>query len=163
MISYVYYLQILATTSSTVSTLISRQRPRKPIKLPHLGPWSAWICAVCNWRRMRVRGETVLRSTPEMDTNGTAQPTASWTRQVLPDPRENSSRTEVQAVTLPQIVGVRYLQPQRYQLWGGGKTVVKTTMDRKCCHVLPASQEDTTAHIHGSKWEGNYCSVNGLM
>jgi len=70
---------------------------------------------------MRVRGETVLRSTPEMDTNGTAQPTASSTRQVLPDPRENSSRrTEVQAVTLPQIVGVRYLQPQRYQLWGGG-------------------------------------------
>jgi len=49
-----------------------------------------------------------LRSTPEKDTNGTAQPTASSTRQVLPDPRENSSRTEVQAVTLPQIVGVRY-------------------------------------------------------
>jgi hypothetical protein len=41
--------------------------------------------------------------------------------------------------------------------------VVKTTMDRKCCHVLSASQEDTTVRIHGSKWEGNYCFVNELM
>jgi hypothetical protein len=113
-----YYFQILASTSSTISTLISWQRRRKPMKLPHLGPRSAWICAVCSWRRMRVRGETILRSTPEMDTNGTAQPTASSTRQVLPDPREDSSRrTEVQAVTLPQIVDVRYSQPQRYKLW----------------------------------------------
>jgi hypothetical protein len=59
----------------------------------------------------------ILRSTPEMETDGTAQPIASFTRQVLSDPKEDSNkRTKERAVTVPQIVGVKYSQPGRYQL-----------------------------------------------
>jgi hypothetical protein len=94
------------------ASCISWQQSRQPMKLPHPKPRSARTCALSVTEECEVVEKQMLRSTPEIETPGTSQVTASLTRQMLPDPKEEQV-THCCATNS----GVQIFTLGRYQVW----------------------------------------------
>jgi hypothetical protein len=88
------------------------------MQLPHPKPRSAktYIPSVTG-EEYELEEEQILESAPEAESPGVDPATASSTKQVPFDPREDhGKRTAEQHTTVPQMVNVGFSQPGRYQV-----------------------------------------------
>jgi hypothetical protein len=148
---HIYHYSVIYITSKywwwpllNFTSCICWQQSRQPVKLPHPKPRSARTCASSVTEECEVVDKQNLRSTPEIETPGTSQVTASLTRQMLPHPKEDQQATHccatnsgVQIFTTRTISSVKKIFAT--QPWAGSAAVCS----------LPARQLS-------SKWKGMY-------